>query len=641
VAAGVKQQQAGQLLRATLEATSDGILVVDGEGRIVLSNRRFSEMWGYSAELMAGGDDLVLRHQAKELVEDPVAFFEPIGRLYETREEHSDEILLKDGRLFERYSAPLLLGDSIAGRVWRFRDVTAYRSAVRSLEEGERQYRELVEGANSIVLRWDLDGIISFMNEYGQRLFGYTSEELIGHSIVGTIVADHESTGRDLIAMVEEIKANPDRFVHNENENTCKDGTPLWVAWSNKSVSDRAGRPAGILSIGNDITERKRLEQQLLQAQKMEAVGRVAGGIAHDFNNLLMVINGYCEIMLEGLPKNDPRSADVLQIKGATERAGALIRQLLAFSRRQISQPRVLELNALLVEMEPMVRRLVGSPVCLRMELSELPCRVYADPVNLEQVVLNLAVNARDAMPRGGELRLATEVRYEDGTSNPAYSMVKPARYVLWTVSDTGVGMSREAREHLFEPFFTTKEADKGTGLGLSTVYGIVKQSDGYIFMDSNPGSGARFVIFLPEVAEVRGRPTAAREVSLPSLRGDERILLVEDEPQVRRFTKTLLEKHGYSVFDSGDGTEALAMLKTLDGSVDLVVTDLVMPGMDGRQLRERIRREYPKLPTLFISGYSPDYLREQTGLEQPAEVVGKPFTSVELLRKIRSLLES
>jgi two-component system cell cycle sensor histidine kinase/response regulator CckA len=636
----VRQQQAAELLRATLEATADGILVVSGDGRVVLSNGRFSEMWGFPPELIAGGDDLVLRRRAEDLVEDGEAYLAPIGRLYETREEHSDELRLKDGRTFERYSAPLVLEGSMAGRVWRFRDVTPYRSAVRRLEESERQYRELVEGASSVILRWDLDGIITFMNEYGQRLFGFRAEELIGHPILGTIVADRESTGRDLAAMVEQIKANPDGFVHNENENICKDGTPLWVAWSNRSVVDGEGRPAGILSIGNDITERKRLEQELLQAQKMEAVGRVAGGIAHDFNNLLMVINGYCEIMLDGFRESDPRKADVLQIKGATERAGALIRQLLAFSRRQISQPRVLELNAVLAEMEPMVRRLVGAPVRLRMELSEKPCRVYADPVNLEQIVLNLAVNARDAMPQGGELRLATELLFEDGCSKPEYSVIKPGPYVLWTVSDTGVGMSREAQEHLFEPFFTTKEADKGTGLGLSTVYGIVKQSDGYIFAESRPGAGARFQIFLPQVAGVGSEAAETGEVSLAALRGCERILLVEDEPQVRRFTKTILEKHGYSVFDAGDGAEALAILKTLDGAVDLVVTDLVMPGMDGRQLRERIRVEYPGVSTLFISGYSPEDIREQTGLEQAAEVVTKPFSSAVLLRKIRALLD-
>ena len=629
-----------ELLRATLEATADGIMVVDGAGRLILSNQRCVRMWDFPPDLVAAGDDLALRRYVENLVENVEGYLAPIRRLYGSQDEHTDELGLKDGRIFERYSAPLVLGGDIAGRVWRFRDVTPYRLAEGRLQDSERQYRELVEGASSVILGWDLYGIITFINGYGQRLFGYAAEELIGKPILGTIVADRESTGRDLTGMIEEIKASPDSFVHNENENIRKDGTPLWVAWSNKTVVDADGRPAGMLSIGNDITERKRLEQQLLQAQKMEAVGRVAGGIAHDFNNLLMVINGYCELMIDGMQESDPRRGDVSQIKGATERAAALTRQLLAFSRRQVSQPRVVDLNDLLRGMQPMLHRLLGAQVRLETELRGEPCRLYADPVNLEQIILNLAANARDAMPEGGIFHIRTEVRYEQGSAGTERFMVRPGRYVLCTFSDTGTGMSEEVLAHLFEPFFTTKGAERGTGLGLSTVYGIVKQSDGYIFVDSRAGTGARFRIFFPQAPAEEAECAAGAPVLEYELRGDGRILLVEDEPQVRRFTKSILQKHGYTVFDSGNAVEALAMLKSL-GTVHLVVTDLFMPGMNGRELRERIRAEYPEVPTLYISGYAPEDIRQQTGPDQSAEVLAKPFTSAALLRKIRSLLQA
>ncbi|MBN1838220.1 MAG: response regulator, partial [Spirochaetales bacterium] len=427
---------------------------------------------------------------------------------------------------------------------------------------------------------------------------------------------------------------------HNENENICKDGTFLWIAWSNKTVFDEAGRPVGILSIGNDITERKRLELQLLQAQKMEAVGRVAGGIAHDFNNLLMVINGYCELMLDAMQSADPRRGDVVQIKGATDRAAALIRQLLAFSRRQVSQPKILDLAALLADMEPMLCRLFGAQAQVEIGLPEGPCPVYADPVNLEQIFLNLAVNARDAMPQGGTFQIAVETCYEDGTGSPDRYMVKPGRYVLCTVSDTGTGMSQEALEHLFEPFFTTKGADKGTGLGLSTVYGIVKQSDGYIFAESRAGSGTRFKIYFPQAPAEDAESGEGTRAAEERFAGSERILLVEDEPQVRRFTKAILEKHGYSVYEAADGTEALGMLKTLEGTVGILVTDLVMPGLNGTELRERVRAQYPEMPVLFISGYSAQDIREHTGLRESVEVLAKPFTSAALLHKVRALLD-
>ena len=369
--------------------------------------------------------------------------------------------------------------------------MTAYREAQRRLERSEEKYRDLVENANSIILRWDINGVITFINEYGQKLLGYSQADLVGQPVLGTIVPDKDSSGRDLVVMIEGITDRPNEFIHNENENITKDGQSIWVSWSNKPIYNEAGQLVGILSIGNEITERKKLEQQLFQAQKMEAVGQLAGGIAHDFNNMLMVINGYCELLLDSLEEGQALRRDVEQIKATSTRAAALTRQLLAFGRRQVVQPKVVDLAKLLNNSQEMITRLVGEAVQLNIHGQEGSLNIYADPVQMEQVILNLAANARDAMPEGGNLTI--ETRRTD-IASPDFGelyMIPAGGYVLCSVLDTGVGMSADTLEHIFEPFFTTKDPGKGTGLGLSTVYGIVKQNDGYIFAHSDPGKGS------------------------------------------------------------------------------------------------------------------------------------------------------
>jgi two-component system cell cycle sensor histidine kinase/response regulator CckA len=629
---GPTLQELQQLLQASLEATGDGILVVDHDSRIILSNQRFAEMWRVPQSMMQDKDDIKLREFVMSQLVDPETYMEKIEELYGKREESTDIIEFKDGRIFERYTAPLLISGQFVGRVWSFRDMTAYREAQRRLERSQQKYRDLVENAGSIILRWDTSGVITFINDYGQRFLGYSEEDLLGKSVIGTIVPDRDSSGRDLVAMIEGITSNPDEYTYNENENVTKDGRSIWVSWSNKPVYNEVGQLVGILSIGTDITERKKLEQQLFQAQKMEAVGQLAGGIAHDFNNMLMVINGYCELLLDDLDERNDLRRDIEQIKGTASRAAALTRQLLAFGRRQVVQPKVVDLNKLLYNSQELMERLVGSAVNLKLQTGGDSLYIYADPVQIEQVILNLAANARDAMPEGGELVIESgRTRIKNQDSGERY-MVPIGTYVLCSVRDTGTGMSAETLEHMFEPFFTTKVPGKGTGLGLSTVYGIVKQNDGFIFAESEPGSGTCFTMYFPLVGEEELIRSEEPHTPEEKLRGTEGILLVESEAKVRRYTKTVLQKYGYGVVTAAGASDALGLGKTL--GVDLLISTTALPEMSGAELADKVREMQPGLKVLIISD-APDHESSQR-----YHTIDKPFTSDALLRKIRKILE-
>jgi PAS domain S-box-containing protein len=625
-------QELQQLLRATLEATGDGILVVDNEGRIILSNQRFADMWRIPQTMVRDKDDIKIREFVVSMVADPKAYMAKIRTLYGTNDESTDILIFKDGRIFERYSAPLLITEQNIGRVWSFRDITAYREALRRLESSQQKYRDLVENAGSIILRWDTDGLITFINEYGRKLLGYTEEELVGRSVIGTIVPGQDSSGRDLVGMIEGITSNPDEYTYNENENITKDGHSIWVSWSNKPIHDDSGQLIGILSIGTDITERKKLEQQLFQAQKMEAVGQLAGGIAHDFNNMLMVINGYCELLLDNLDETVDLRRDIEQIKDTASRAAGLTRQLLAFGRRQVVQPKVVDLNNLLHNGKEMIERLIGKEVVLKLQTRENSLHIYVDPVQLEQVILNLAANARDAMIDGGELAIQTAKIHIENPISGERSIVPRGSYVLCSVQDTGTGMSTDTLEHIFEPFFTTKVPGKGTGLGLSTVYGIVKQNDGYIFADSEPGKGSHFAMYFPLVDEQELIRPEVPQTPEEKLRGSERILLVEREAKVRRYTKTVLQKYGYNVVTAASASDALGLGKTLE--LDLLISLTELADGSGNELADKIREMQPDLKVLMIF--------DSTG-QEPSEsyhTINTPFTSETLLRKIRKILK-
>ena len=404
-------------------------------------------------------------------------------------------------------------------------------------------------------------------------------------------------------------------------------------------VFDSDGHCTSLIGSVHDVTERKRLEQQCRQAQRMELVGQLAGGVAHDFNNLLLVINGYSEIVLQRLPPDDPSHGYVDEIRKAGDRAASLTHQLLAFSRRQVLNPQVLDLNSAIARMEKMVRRLIGEDIDLATSPGTDLGRVKADPGQVEQIMLNLVVNARDAMPDGGKLTIET-ANVNLAESNAAgHLAVKPGPYIMLAISDTGIGMDSETQKHIFEPFFTTKEVGKGTGLGLATVYGIVKQSEGDIWVYSEPGLGTTFKIYLPRVDQpvemVRPTETEAR---LPG--GTETILLVEDEPSVRLLVRTTLESSGYQVLEATNGAEAFRSGNNTTDGIHFLLTDLVMPGISGRVLAEQLAPSRPELKVLFLSGYTDAAIIRHGGLEPGVAFLQKPFTPAALTRKVREVMD-
>jgi signal transduction histidine kinase len=421
--------------------------------------------------------------------------------------------------------------------------------------------------------------------------------------------------------------------------NRRKDGTLYEAEAVISPVRDASGRIVNFVAVERDVTRERLLEEQVRQSQKIEAVGRLAGGVAHDFNNLLTIITGYSQLALERLKPEDPVAAHIGEVKKAADRAASLTRQLLAFSRRQVLAPQILDLNTVVANMDKMLRRLIGEDIELETRLAPDLDRVKADPGQIEQVILNLAVNARDAMPRGGRLTIETTNFVLNENYAQAHFPIRPGNYVMLAVTDTGTGMSPETLEHIFEPFFTTKEQGKGTGLGLAMVYGIVKQSGGYIYVYSELEHGTSFKIYLPK-AEVKGEAQEAGPAEGHAARGVETILVVEDEASVRDLVKGVLERQGYSVLEARDGLEALEVCERHSGPIDLTLTDVVMPQMSGKELAARLKEKYPEMKVIFMSGYTEDSAIRSRILEKSAAFVQKPFGPEALARRVREVLD-
>jgi two-component system cell cycle sensor histidine kinase/response regulator CckA len=514
-------------------------------------------------------------------------------------------------------------------------DITKRRIAEDALRASERRLRTLFETVNLIVLALDMDGKVDYLNPFLLQLTGYTSDEVVGTDWFQRFIpAAQRGTVSAIFADLLALEAHP----HYTNPIITKAGEERMISWHNTVLRDPLNRPIGTLSIGEDITEQLRLEAQLRQSQKMEAVGRLAGGVAHDFNNLLTVILGTTEILLAEAQPSDPMHVDLTEIKSAGERAAGLTRQLLAFSRQQVLEPRVIDLNALIPNVERMLGRIIGEDIQLHAVLADGLGSVLADPGQIEQVILNLAVNSRDAMPQGGMLTIETANVDLDADYASDHVSVRPGRYVMLAVTDTGTGMDAATRAQIFDPFFTTKPKGKGTGLGLSTVYGIVKQSGGVIWLYSEPGRGATFKIYLPRVHE----PTESHEPlkATASVTGTETILSVEDEEAVRTITRKMLEKRGYRVFSAASGEEALRIVEEHPGSISLLITDVIMPAMSGRVLAEQLEQIQPKLQVLYVSGYTDEAIMQHGVLAEGVNFLQKPFTAEALARKVRQVLD-
>jgi PAS domain S-box-containing protein len=500
-----------------------------------------------------------------------------------------------------------------------------------ALRRSEASYRSLIEGAAYGIYRSDRQGGLLEVNPALVEMLGYDSEtDLLSRNMVTDIYADPTERGR-LIAQ----HAGQDRFRGVEVNWKRKDGSILAVRLTGRPVMDEKGELEYFEGIVENVAERRALEDQLRQSQKMEAVGQLAGGIAHDFNNLLEVIMGYSDLLVESLPPEDAHRRQAEEIYKAGKRAAGLTRQLLAFSRKQVLQPKVLDLNAIVTDLTKLLRRTIGEHIEFSARLSPTLARVKADPNQIEQILMNLAVNARDAMPHGGSLQLETANVTVDEAFAQRHTGLRTGDYVALTVADTGSGMDLKVQARVFEPFFTTKEKGKGTGLGLATVYGIVKQSDGYIAVESAPGQGTCFGIYLPRVEAPESPPSQPEKPA--SATGSETILLVEDEDSVRRLARAFLENRGYTVLEARDGPHAVEICEKRDQPIHLMVTDMVMPKMSGSELAQRVAPMRPEMKVLFVSGYTGDSL----ALPGPqAAFLEKPFGPGDLVKKVRQILD-
>ena len=499
------------------------------------------------------------------------------------------------------------------------------------LFENERRYRLLFQANPEAMWVYDCETLrFLAVNAAAVARYGYAEQEFLAMTVRDIRPASE-------LPRVEETLHGHDGGTFSGYRHRRKDGTPIDVDIEAQPITF-AGRSARLV-LARDVTARRQLEEQLRQAQKMEAVGQLAGGIAHDFNNLLTAILGCTQLLLHATPPEDQRREDVEEIKNAGLRAAELTRQLLAFSRRQVLAPKVLDVNAVVANMDKMLRRLLGEDVALVTHLAADLGPVSADPGQLEQVLLNLAVNARDAMPHGGRLTIDTANVFLTEEYAERHHRLPPGPYVLLAVSDTGVGMDEMTQKHLFEPFFTTKEVGKGTGLGLATVYGIVKQSGGYIWVYSEPGHGTTLKVYLPRVPGA-AEPLPVAVASPELRRGTETVLLVEDAAPVRSLARKGLQGYGYQVLEAADGPAALELSARHPGEIDILVTDVVMPGMSGRELAERLAPARPGMRVLYTSGYTDDAMVHQGVLRSGVAFLQKPFVPETLARKVREVLD-
>jgi len=760
-------QENEERFRTIIQAAMDGFWLVDTQGRLREVNAAYCRMSGYTA-----GELLAMRIADLETVETADNTAAHIRKVMEKGEDRFESRhRRKDGSVFD-VEVSVQYHALAGGRLVAFlRDITGRKVMEKALRESENKYRDILENANSIILRMDKSGVITYFNDYAAQFLGFSPGEIIGRNVVGTIVPPIDSAGKDLAAMILDIGVHPEHYKRNENENIRKDGTRVWVAWTNTPVLYDHGQCVEVLAIGNDITERKRVEEalrkseellgkafhtnqdaininrladgmyvlinegltrmlgytegeivgrtsielniwknledrqrlltelgksgdvknfearfrkkdgnfiyglmstsritldgvphilnvtkditdrrqaeedkaklegQLQQAQKMESVGRLAGGVAHDFNNMLGVILGHTEMALAQTDPAHPLHADLVEIHKAASRSADLTRQLLGFARKQTVAPKVLDLNMTVTGMLKMLRRLIGEDIHLNwLPFADLwPVKV--DPSQIDQILANLCVNARDAISGVGKMTIETENRTLDEDYCALHAGFVPGNYVILAVSDDGCGMNKETLSHLFEPFFTTKGMGKGTGLGLATVYGIVKQNNGFINVYSEPDQGTTFKIYLPRHAGKTGQ-LQTKGPAVPARRGRETILLAEDEPAILELTTMMLERQGYTVLAASTPGEAIRLAGEYAGEIHLLMTDVVMPEMNGRDLAKNLLSLYPHLRRLFMSGYTADVIAHHGVLDEGVYFIQKPFSIKGLAAKVREALD-
>ncbi len=623
------------LLKTTLESTADGILVVNTNGQIEEFNKLFITMWQIPYDVMASRDERRTLEYASNRLKDPQGFLDAVTRLYNQPEADSFDIIeLKDGSIFERYSRPQWFNDNVIGRVWSFHDVTERRKAEEALRESEEKYRSLFEESKDVVFMSSPEGRFLSINQAGVELFGYSSkEELLKIELARDLYVDSED--RKMF----QTMLNKNGFVKDyQIEMKRKDGKRLIVLSTSSVVKDEKGSILAYRGIMRDITEQKKLAAQLLHAQKMEAVGQLAGGIAHDLNNVLGAIMGFTTILQMEIKEDDPARESLSYLPALTDRAAALIKNLMAFSRKQVLDIKPSSLNDIVGTIGKLLSRVIGEDIKLNLKLSDKDVVLNADVGQIEQVLINLATNARDAMPEGGTLTLRTESYEMNDNFINKHGYGKRGKYALLSVEDTGMGMDEQTMEKIFEPFFTTKAVGKGTGLGLAMVYGTIKQHNGYINVYSEPGKGTTFMLYLPaidtEIAEKRTMD------NIPPVGGAETILLVEDEAFIRIALTTLLKKLGYKVIEAEDGNDAVNEFSEHHNNIDLVLMDVIMPNKGGKEAYQEMQRIQPDVKVILMSGHGEDILKDKKIDRDGLHFISKPVSAKDISEKIREVLD-
>ncbi|OFW52422.1 MAG: hypothetical protein A2146_01170 [Actinobacteria bacterium RBG_16_67_10] len=613
-----------------------GKVITSPDGKLKRPNPALCAMLGYSAaELQSLTFDDITHPDDQETSR---AFARALLADSHTRPLELRYVRKNGSEFWSRVTSRVLRDASGAPRCFmtQVEDIDAGHRAAAELARSEEQFRLIAESIDEVFFITDLTGLCTYVSPAYEKIFGRTCASATAAPWSWT-----EAFHPDERAQLMRLTAQPDQIPSSgfDVRIVRPDGSVRQLRSRAFPVRDAAGTAVGLVGVSADITDLRAAENQLLHAQKMEAVGRLAGGVAHDFNNVLTVILSYAQMLLQDFPPGDPRAADIGQIVEAVRRAQGLTRQLLAFSRQQVVQPVVLDPNAAIRSVEKMLRRLIGEDIEFVLQLSEVAGSLRADAGHFEQVLMNLAVNARDAMPQGGRLTIAAAAQTVDTEGAQALGLPAAGSWVVISIADTGMGMTPEVRSRIFEPFFTTKDPGRGTGLGLATVYGIVRLSGGHVTVDSALGAGTVFRIYFPRLeAEA---PAAALQAEGDVAGGTETIVIAEDDPAVRGVATQILVRHGYTVIVARHGEEALARVAAHRGSVQLVVTDVVMPGMDGVALVQQLRTLHPGVRALFTSGYAGEEIVRRGVLSSGTPFLEKPFTPASLARKVREVLDS
>ncbi len=637
----VSRNKEQDFIREVLYWIDSLVVVIDTRGYIVNFNRASERLSGYTFAEVARQPfwDILLLPEERDGVKSTIkeVAYRELPRYF-----HNSWVT-KDGRIREiSWKNSVLRKDdgSIEYILCTGRDITEQKQAEATLRESEAKYRELVEHANSIIMRLNQEGKITFFNEYAQRFFGYSEEEIVGQHVIGTILPERDQAGCDSASMLANILEHPDKYAFNENENRLKNGEAVWISWTNKATCTAEGELIDILCIGNDITKRKQLEDQLRQAQKMEAIGTLTGGIAHDFNNILGIILGYTEIAQHRLSAEDPIRTILDEVKTASLRGRDVVSQLLSFSRKNEQKQSLIDIRPVIQESLKMLRSTLPANIEFQTSIPSENFTIEANSTQIHQILINLCTNAAQAMKESGG-RLAVSLEQVDLKRKEIVfdTHLLPGDYIKLTVRDTGDGIDPKHMQRIFDPYFTTKEVGKGTGMGLSIALGIVKAHGGGIRSESRIGGGTTFEVFLPRVRQDARQETIHDKQALPS--GTERILFVDDEKMLVDLNQARLHYLGYTVTSAVDPNQALELFQSDPGSFELVITDMTMPGMNGDRLSRHILDIREDIPIILCTGYSERISRESAKAAGLAGYLEKPVDMQTLAETVRGVLDT